>query len=437
MAALSDAEWSALLNEVRQKHPQLARAWFVDLQVVDLQQGTLTIRTRNESQTRYLHDQCRQAFTNAAQSVTGHFVAITFVTDEAGDREHVAHAVLDSPDEQLVLDPEFTFENFVTGPANRLAHAAAVAVAESPGTVYNPLFLHGSVGLGKTHLVQAIGNALRERDPDLRFCYLACDTFTNHFIDAVERGSLDQFRQRYRHVDVLAIDDVQFLSTRERSQEEFFHTFNALYQFHRQIVLTADVAPREIPGLAERLISRFNSGLVAMIDQPSFETRVAIVRRKAKLRCIEMPPEVCELIARRIDSNIRELEGALTKIDAFSRMQGEKPTLEMARSALGDEPERNVTVPAILEIVSRRLEVRVAELQSKKRARHITFPRHICMHLARRLTDDSLEQIGGYFGGRDHTTVLHASRTIDRQAEDDPELRALLDELTLDIKNAR
>jgi len=336
--------------------------------------------------------------------------------------------------EELRLNPDYTFSNFVTGPCNRLAHAACVAVAESPGHVYNPLFVHGSVGLGKSHLLQAVCHRLRNNGhADKHILYLSCETFTNHFVEAIERGALHQFRYRYRHVDVLVIDDIQFLSDREQSREEFFHTFNTLYQAKKQIILSADEAPNGIPRLEERLISRFNWGLVVRIDPPSLETRMAILRKKAAIRCADLPEDVLYHIAATVQSNARELEGALSKVLAFSQQFGGIINLDVARQALADlvpDSFRQIGIGDIVEAVTEWFHIRLADLQGKRRHRSIALPRQICMYLARQLTGLSLEEIGGYFGGRDHTTVLHAVRTITEQAKTDPELQNVLAGLT-------
>jgi chromosomal replication initiator protein len=260
--------------------------------------------------------------------------------------------------------------------------------------------------------------------------------FTNDFIAAVEQGALHEFRYRYRHVDLLMIDDIQFLATRERSQEEFFHTFNILSQSRHQIVLSADCLPSEIPSLEERLVSRFSSGLVALMERPSLETRIAIIGKKAKLRCIDIPEEVIHLVATRIDTNIREMDGALIKIDAFSQTESRPVTLDLARRALGATPAREVLIPTIMKVVAGLLNVKIADLQGKKRSKPVTQPRHLSMYLARELTSQSLEQIGGYFGGRDHTTVLHACRTVTRRLSDDPQLKELVDQVRREVRDA-
>jgi chromosomal replication initiator protein len=335
--------------------------------------------------------------------------------------------------ENIVLNPDSTFENFVTGPCNQLAHAACVAAGEKPGHVYNPLFIHGDVGLGKTHLLQAACHQMRAADPQTRILYISCETFTNHFVEAIERGAIHEFRYRYRHVDALVIDDIQFLAARERSREEFFHTFNTLFQSQKQIILSADESPRDIPSLEDRLVSRFSWGLVARIDSPCLETRMAILRKKAKLRCVDLPEDVTHYIAATFESNTRELEGALTKLLAVSQQHGGRVNVEIAKEALGgDMPtqRKETAIPDIFRVVTDRYDVRLADLQGKRRNRSLALPRQICMYLARQLTSLSLEEIGGYFGGRDHTTVLHAVRTIQEQRDGDTDLDLALQQMT-------
>ncbi|NIA20911.1 MAG: chromosomal replication initiator protein DnaA [Anaerolineaceae bacterium] len=343
------------------------------------------------------------------------------------------------PHEQLRLNPNYTFDNFVVAPSNRLAHAACSAVCEAPGRAYNPLFLHGTVGLGKSHLLQAICQRLLMRKEKIEILYLSCESFVNQFIVSVERGELEQFRYRYRHVDVLVIDDIHFLADKERTQEEFFHTFNTLYQSQRQVILSSDSPPHEIPHLEERLVSRFKWGLVARLDKPSFETRVAIVTKKARLRGLELPEEVIRFIARTIDTNIRELEGAVTRVGAQSQLTGATISVDSAREVLMDslpQRPREIIVPEIIAAVVRRFSIRVADLQSKRRSKSISEPRQIAMYLSRRMTKLSLEEIGGYFGGRDHTTVLHADRKIKELVASDPEMKATLDNLIEEIRAA-
>jgi chromosomal replication initiator protein len=334
-----------------------------------------------------------------------------------------ARGLLTSSD--FALNAKYTFDSFVVGPCNRFAHAAAVGVAESPGKAYNPFFLHGSVGLGKTHLLQSVCFALLERDHRTRILYLSCETFVNHYISALENGDFDGFRDKYRNVDVLVVDDIHILANKERTQEEFFHTFNALYNNGKQIVLSSDSPPKDIPSLQERLVSRFKWGLVTEIEPPCYETRMAILKRKSRERGRELP-----------DSNIRELEGAVTKIIGYASLSSRPITIELVREVLSELFELRRGQPAmedILSVVTEHFSVKLTELQSRKRTNAIAYPRQVAMFLARRLTRHSLEEIGGYFGGRDHSTVLYAVTKIQRESQRDEACRAhvadLLDRL--------
>jgi chromosomal replication initiator protein len=333
----------------------------------------------------------------------------------------VSSAAFTSPSAQLdfagiprpVLNPNYTFENFVIGPSNRLGHAAAVAVSENPGHAYNPLFIHSSSGMGKTHLLQATCRKLLESKPDTALAYISCEDFQNLFFSAVQAGQIEAFRSRFRCAEVLVVDDVHFLANRERTQEEFFHTFNALYNAARQIILSSDCPPREIPQLQERVVSRFKWGLVAEIEPPSFETRLEIVRMKTQLRGFQLPQEVMEFIAQRADCSIRELEGTVLKIVGYASLLGAPVDLSLAREVL-EGPERRVpsgrpaSVEAILEAVAEYYGISAAQIQARGRARSVAVPRQVCMFLAREMTRHSLESIGSYFGGRDHSTVKHA-----------------------------
>lgn len=436
MNSVTDSLWADILAYLRIHNPDLVRGWFSQLVPVKLEQGILEVGATNDSQQQYLGDHCHRPFAQAAQAATGRLVTIRFIIREHEDQPQPEAQVplpFEADVDQITLNGLYTFEQFVTGPCNRLAHAACVAVGESPGKAYNPLFIHGSVGLGKTHLLQAACHRVIGVNPSAKVLFLSCETFTNHFIEAVERGAMNTFRYRYRHVDVLVIDDIQFLGARERSQEEFFHTFNTLYQLQKQIILSADSPPAEIPSLEDRLVSRFNWGLVARIDPPCFDTRLAIVRKKAKTMNMPMSDEVMHLVVNQVTTNARELEGALLRLHALSAHDGIEITRELALRSLGNQtvsPPIPVTIPAILELVTEHYGVRLADLQSKKRSKSIAFPRQICMYLARTLTNHSLEEIGGYFGGRDHSTVLHATRTITQQRDNDPEFRSTLESIS-------
>ena len=434
MASVKTSEWNDILGHMRITYPELVRGWFAGLEPSGVEQGVLTVRAGNASQVRYLDQECRIPFIEAAQAATGMLVSVQFETDQV-EAPPCVPLSFERDSAELKLKDDYTFDNFVAGPCNRLAHAAALAVSESPGRAYNPLFLHGHVGLGKTHLLQAVCHAVRERGPERKVLYISSETFTNHFVEAIEQGALNQFRYRYRHVDLLVIDDIQFLGERERSQEEFFHTFNTLHQAQKQILVCADCCPADIPSFEERLISRFNSGLVALVDRPCLETRMAIVRKKARMRCIEVAEEVVKLVASRIETNIRELEGALVKIDALSQTRDGVINLELARDALGSAGgKRSIAIPEIIEAVADRYTVKLSDLQSRRRTKSISLPRQICMYLARELTSHSLEEIGGFLGGRDHSTVLHGTRLVEdlraSKPEFDREVQDLSESLT-------
>ncbi|MBL9141807.1 MAG: chromosomal replication initiator protein DnaA, partial [Phycisphaerae bacterium] len=364
-------------------------------------------------------------------------VGVRFVGDRSGVAapspvaSNAARPAMDPLfDEQITLSPDYVFETFVVGPANRLPHAAAQAVAAKPGRVYNPFFVHGGVGLGKTHLLQAICQQMLRQDPAARIVYISCGTFMDLFHESVRAGRMQEFRHRFRHTDMLVVDDIHFLSKHEQTQEEFFHTFNALYQSGRQIVLSSDAAPSEIPDLEDRLVSRFNSGLVAQIDRPPYETRVAIVKAKASLHDLDLPDDVPAYIAARIDTNIRELEGALARLRGLSMANGVPITLELAKQALAQphpgtgDGNGQPTVQQIIDAVTRYYDIKLSDLMGKRRHKSIALPRQICMWLARKHTRFSLEEIGGYFGGRDHTTVMHAVRTVSTKTQADVSLHS-------------
>jgi chromosomal replication initiator protein len=418
--SLDPAVWQQILQAVRNQHPSLHRVWFDQLAPRQLTNGVIQVTVATPAQLNFCQSQCQQPFTAAAQQVTGRLVAVSFHCENLP-----RGGVFNEGDLPLPLNPDYVFDNFVTGPCNRLPHAASIAVSEQPGNAYNPLFIHGGVGLGKTHLLQAVCQKVLERQDDARILYLSCDSFINQFITAVETGEMNQFRFRYRNVDMLVIDDIHFLAGRDRTQEEFFHTFNTLYQQHKQIILSADCPPSEIPELEERLVSRFNWGLVARIEKPCYETRVAILQKKAKMRGLVLPEDVLCYIAGKVENNTRELEGAITKVQGMSLLQNGQIDLELAKAALGETgtPEqKRITIQQIFDAVTKYYNVKMSDLQSKKRHKSIAFPRQVCMYLARRHTRYSLEEIGGYFGGRDHTTVLHAVRTIDEDVNSDREI---------------
>ncbi|MEY3284730.1 MAG: hypothetical protein RIR86_2743 [Acidobacteriota bacterium] len=321
---------------------------------------------------------------------------------------------------ELLLNQKYTFETFVVGSSNQFAHAAALAVAEGPSRTYNPLYLYGGVGLGKTHLMCAIGHRVKERNRHLRLCYISAERFMNELINAIRYEQTLAFRDRYRSIDVLLIDDIQFIAGKERTQEEFFHTFNALYEGQKQIVISSDCPPREIPTLEERLHSRFEWGLIADIQPPDLETKLAILRKKAETDKIVIPDQVAMFIARHIKSNIRELEGSLVRLTALSSLKGEPISLTLAREALKnivDVEEKSTTIATIQKVVADHFSLRVADLKAKSNVREIAFPRQVAMYLCKNLTRASLPEIGREFGGKHHTTVLHSVTKIAEMIE--------------------
>ncbi|HLA24963.1 MAG TPA: chromosomal replication initiator protein DnaA [bacterium] len=331
------------------------------------------------------------------------------------------------------LSPKYTFDTFVIGSGNRFAHAAAMAVAESPARAYNPLFIYGGVGLGKTHLLQAIGHHVIHGKGLHRVAYISSEKFTNELINAIRDDRTLEFRTRYRNVDVLLIDDIQFLAGKERTQEEFFHTFNTLHEASRQIIITSDRPPKDIPTLEDRLRSRFEWGLIADIQPPDLETRIAILRKKAELDGISVPDQVAEFIAQRIHSNIRELEGALVRVVAYSNLTRSPITVELAseilKELLPSAASKPVTIPSLQKIVAEHFDIRVEEMRAKRRTKGVAFPRQVAMYLARELTDASLPRIGDEFGGRDHTTVMHACERVKAAIAQDPQFAARLKKL--------
>jgi chromosomal replication initiator protein len=330
------------------------------------------------------------------------------------------------------LIPKYTFDNFVVGASNQFAHAASKAVASLPGDHYNPLFLYGGVGLGKTHLVNAIGHQILDGNPERRVVYLSSESFMNELINALRRDRMDEFKSRFRRIDALIVDDVQFLAGRERTQEEFFHTFNSLYEGHRQIVLTSDKFPKEIPELEERLRNRFEWGLIADIQPPDMETRVAILQKKAEVERIDLPHDVALFLAANIDSNVRELEGSLTRLGAFASLNKCDITVDFAREVLQSilrDKSTTITVESIQKAVCEFFNIRPADLRSKRRTRTIAIPRQVAMYLCRRYTNASFPTIGDHFGGRDHSTVIHAAQVVDQRIKDDPTFRAAIERL--------
>ena len=425
-------DWDRLLTTVHEDEPELYRSWFAALQPAQPDRGALEVRVDDPHQAHYLQDRCRDAFAHAAMKLTGHLVSVRFIATaepQPVGLPPAAPTALTS----VRLGPDYVFEQFVVGPSNRLAHAACRAVCDQLGVLYNPLFVHGASGLGKTHLLQATCAEVLQRNSRLQAVYVTCEMFVNDFVQAIAAGQLHAFRECARTADLLVIDDIQFLANRESSQEELFHTFNTLYQSGKQIILSADSPPNEIPTLEDRIVSRFNWGLVVQIDPPARETRQAILHKKADLRGVSVPDEVIDVIAEFVQGNIRLLEGALTTLITETQLGGKPMCVETARDVLANFGAREqplLRIGEILDAVCEHFGLRPQDLTGRKRTRSISHPRQIAMYLARKLTTMSLEEIGAHFGGRDHSTVLHAERCVNTERASDRDLAATLNQLT-------
>jgi chromosomal replication initiator protein len=379
------------------------------------------------------------ALHQAAREVLGGHPRITLIVDEAVPAEPVSPPRLErAPGGGTVegLNPRYTFDAFVVGSSNQFAQAACQAVAELPSRAYNPLFIYGGVGLGKTHLLHAVGHQCVRLFPGMSVAYLSSERFTNELINAIRYDRTAEFRARYRTIDLLLIDDIQFISGKERTQEEFFHTFNDLYESRKQIIVSSDSSPKDIPEIEERLRSRFEWGLIADIQPPDFETRVAIIKKKAALERVRLGDDVAYLIASRIKSNIRELEGSLTRMIAFCALTGREMTVDLAQEVLGElwgEDEKIITIDQIQRRVCDFFGLKMSDMKAKNRTKAIAFPRQVAMYLSRQMTHSSLSEIGRAFGGKDHTTVLHAVDKIQTLLQDDPKLRKTIDGLVQSV----
>jgi len=435
--------WSEVAGRLRGALNETTyRTWFDHVEGLDLNDDEFVLAVPND-------------FTR--DWIEGHFIGLirAAVGDATGQERQVQLSVREATGEPATpveadrreplaigLNAKYTFDSFVIGSSNRFAHAAALAVAEAPAQAYNPLFIYGGTGLGKTHLLQAIAQYVSEHQSELSVRYVTSETFMNDFINALRDKRIEGFKQRYRAYDLLLIDDIQFFEHKERIQEEFFHTFNSIYEAGGQIVISSDRPPKEISTLEARLRSRFEWGLITDIQPPDLETRIAILRKKVKTDRIHVPdPKVLEFIAGRISSNIRELEGALTRVVAFSSLTGRPMTEDLAQDVLKDVfPQgevRQVTIERIQELVSERFSLSLEELCGDRRSQNIVYPRQVAMYLSRELTDSSLPKIGREFGGRDHTTVIHATSKIARMIREDRSVYNLVQELTARIKQAR
>jgi chromosomal replication initiator protein len=447
------ALWTDILEVVRQNvNQQTFETWFRQTRFVSLGEGGLTIQGPNQFFVDWLTEHHLETLRAAARRVLDRAVEIQILVDPdpstVGSFDPRA-TVSPSPEidgrrrtpREAGLNQRYVFSNFVVGDNNRLAHAACEAVAEQPAQAYNPLFLYGGVGLGKTHLMQAIGNEVLSRDPRTIVHYVSAENFMNELIQSIRSGKTFEFKNRYRNVDLLLIDDIQFLAGKESTQQEFFHTFNALYDANKQIVVTCDRPPKEIPTLEERLRSRFEWGLITDLQAPKLETRIAILNKKVEKEEIVIPDEVLQLIAERVTNNIRELEGALIRLLAFASLTGSKIHIEMAKEVLStflnrNRPKRPISLVEVTKTVAGYYDISLDLLRSKTRTKPIAHARQIAMYLCRELTGASLNQIGMRFGGRDHTTVHHAWQKITRLEEIDPDVHTELEDLIKSLHSA-
>ena len=379
----------------------------------------------------------------AIKMVTKNEYDIMITTEEEQNAGNLHNLAAEKPAENELarnLNPKYVFDSFVVGNSNRMAHAASLAVAESPAQAYNPLFLYGNSGLGKTHLMHSIGHFILDRNPQAKVLYVTSETFTNELINSIQNNKNEEFRNKYRNIDVLMIDDIQFISKKEGTQEEFFHTFNALYESNKQIIISSDRPPKEIKTLEDRLRSRFEWGLIADVQPPDYETRIAILKKKAERDNLTVPDDVMAYIAKNIASNIRELEGALTRIVAFATLTNQDISIALAENSLKDIFSENSATPLtpelIQQVVAEYYNIRVEDIQGSKKPKNIAFPRQVSMYLCRKLLDISLPKIGESFGGRDHTTVIYAISKIEKQLESDEGLQKTVHALEKEIKES-
>lgn len=423
--------WQQVLNIIETKiNPQSYNTWFKPTRLIRHDGTALYVRVPNAFFQDWLNDHIDVVLEAAHLAGIGD-IRVVYITEKAPAEAGLApsQGQLDFESIDNTLNPKYTFDTFVVGSSNQFAHAAALAVGERPSRAYNPLFVYGGVGLGKTHLMHAIGHLIKLHNKQLRLTYISTEKFTNELINAIRHDKLLSFRERYRNNDVLLIDDIQFIAGKERTQEEFFHTFNSLYDTQKQLVISADCPPREIPTLEERLHSRFEWGLIADIQPPDLETKVAILKKKAEQQSISLPDTVALYIASKIKSNIRELEGALVRLIAYCSLTGSEITLPMAQETLRDlfsPADRAISAEMIQKTIADYFGMRVHELKSKNNSKSVVVPRQIGMYLCKKLTGMSLPQIGREFGNKHHTTVLHSIAKIDHLKQEDRELNRLV-----------
>ncbi len=433
--------WEEVLSLIKVELTEVSfNTWLKTINPISLSDDEIILAAPNDFTKGILEGRYLNLIKNAIKEVCKKDYKINFIVpgEEINYIKTSPNEKKEESEFKTQLNPKYTFSTFVTGKSNEFAHAASLAVAEAPAQAYNPLFIYGGVGLGKTHLMHAIGHYILTQNPKAKVVYVSSEKFTNELINSIREYRNEEFRNKYRNVDVLLVDDIQFIAGKEGTQEEFFHTFNALHEANKQIIISSDRPPKEIPTLEDRLRSRFEWGLITDIQPPDFETRIAILKKKANIENLTIPDEVFHLIANNIQSNIRELEGALIKIVAYSSLTGKSITEELAEEALKDlvntNKKKEITVDLIKDMVSKEFNIRIDDFDSKKRTREIAFPRQVAMYLTRELTDLSLPKIGDEFGGRDHTTVIHAYDKITNDMKNDMSLKIKIEKIIEELK---
>jgi chromosomal replication initiator protein len=438
--------WTQAVAEIKERiGRQNYETWIKPIGFISRNKNEICLDVPNKFFRDWLTEHYLVQIQDILSTLAKHDVKVVFEINEKTNRQANAEKGVKREERERVqksnsnLVPKYTFQNFVVGASNQFAHAACVAVANQPGEHYNPLFIYGGVGLGKTHLVNAIGHQSAQRS-GLKVVYLSSESFMNELIGSLRRDKMDEFKKKFRNVDILILDDVQFIAGKERTQEEFFHTFNSLYESHKQIVITSDKFPKEIPGIEDRLRNRFEWGLIADIQPPDMETRVAILQKKAENEGVQLPHDVAFFLASNIDSNVRELEGSLTRLGAFSSLTKATITVELAKDVLKNtlkNAQQEITVENIQKTICDYFNLKIGDLKAKRRTQNIALPRQVAMYLCRKYTETSFPAIGDKFGGRDHSTVIHASKTIERKIKEDPHMQTTIEKLERNLNIRR
>jgi chromosomal replication initiator protein len=437
--------WNKCLSKVSEKVEEgIFDLWFKPMKILNVKEKTVILEVPNRFFKDWIDDYYPNFISEVLEGILGYAVNVKYkVAEKAEEEIKKIDMKLESRKNRLAsrgifLNPKYTFNTFVVGPSNQFAHAAALRVAENPGNTYNPLFIYGGVGLGKTHILNAIGNALVDKRHGMVICYVSAEQFTNEVITSLRHGKMAELKEKYRNVDALLMDDIQFISGKTTTQEEFFHTFNALYEKQKQIVVSSDRAPQEISDITDRLRSRFNMGLIADIQPPEIETKIAILYKKAEVERINIPEDVAYFIASRVKSNIRDLEGCLIKLGAYSSLSGIPIEIDMAKVVLKDlisEEDKPINADLIQKIVCEHLGVRLQDMKTKKRTRELANARQIAMYLTKQHTSLSLSEIGRLFGGKDHATVIYACRQIEEKRQRDENFKRIIDSINKKILN--